>query len=198
MTGGVRGILLCGGRSTRFGSDKLLSRHSREGGRPVPLAVRSASHLIAGAGNALAVIPPGAVELRSLLEEAGCEVLESPRTERGLGASLAAAVAHSPRAAGWIVALGDMPFIEPATIAAVRAALESGAAIAAPVHGAEKARGHPVGFSRRFAAELAALDGDEGARSLIAMHRGEVTIVPVDDAGILADVDRPADLDRHS
>ncbi len=192
MSGGIRGILLCGGRASRFGSDKLLAPL-----RGAALVTHSARNLVAGAGNALAVIPTGAAALRRALEEAGCDILESSDTVRGLGASLAAGVAHCPQAAGWIVALGDMPFIEPATVAAVRAALEAGASIAAPVLAPDMARGHPVGFSRALQEELAALDGDEGARSVIERHRAEVTTLEVDDGGIVADVDRPADLEKH-
>ena len=191
----IRGLLLCGGRSSRFGSDKLLFRHSREGGSPLPLVANSARHLVQGAGNALAVIPLAAAELRRVLEDAGCEILESRDTARGLGASLAAGIAAASDADGWIVALGDMPFIEPATIVAVRRRLEEGALIAAPVTRDTGQRGHPVGFSRALRDELAALDGDEGARSVIAHHRAEIALIEVDDAGIVKDIDTPSDLE---
>jgi molybdenum cofactor cytidylyltransferase len=185
----IRGLLLCGGKSSRFGSDKLCVPVNA-----VPLVAHSARHLVEGAGNALAVIPLAAAGLRRILEEAGCEILESGETARGLGASLAAGIAASSDAQGWIVALGDMPFIEPATIAAVRRRLEDGALIAAPAVRASGQRGHPVGFSRALRDELAALDGDEGARSVIARHRGEIALVEVDDAGVVNDIDTPADL----
>jgi molybdenum cofactor cytidylyltransferase len=194
----IRGLLLCGGKSSRFGSDKLLavieSRHPGAGRGPIVVA--SARNLIAGAGNALAVIPLGATDLRRALEAAGCDILETKDTERGLGASLAAGVAVSTGAAGWIVALGDMPFIRAASIAAVRASLESGALIAAPVFAGTK-RGHPVGFSGKLEKELVALDADEGARSIIEKHRASLIAVAVDDAGILADIDTPGDLESY-
>ena len=136
----------------------------------------------------------GAAELRRLLEEAGCEILESPHTVRGMGASLAAGVAASSDADGWIVALGDMPFIEPATIAAVRERLEHGALLAAPILRASGQRGHPVGFSRALHSALAAVVGDEGARSVIAQNREEILLVEVDDPGIVTDIDAPSDL----
>ena len=197
----IRGLLLCGGSSTRFGSDKLLvvidSGHPGAGRRAISAAivVHAARNLIAGAGRALAIIPPGAGQLRKVLEDAGCEILESSRTARGLGASLAAGVAASAKADGWIVALGDMPFIRPSTIAAVRAQLEGGATIAAPALVASGERGHPVGFARALKDELAALDGDEGARAVISRHRDGVVTIPVDDPGIVLDIDTPDDLE---
>jgi molybdenum cofactor cytidylyltransferase len=187
-------LLLCGGKSSRFGSDKLLFRLPRVGGGPISLAAHSARNLVSGAGNALAVIPPGSATLRAILEAEGCEILESPDTVRGLGASLAAGVAASADAEGWIVALGDMPFILPSTIAAVHRGVAGGALVCAPAQRARGARGHPVGFSRALRAELAALDGDEGARSVIAAHRPDIVLVEVDDPGIVTDIDTPADL----
>ena len=126
----IRGLLLCGGKSSRFGSDKLLAVIE---GRP--MVDYSARNLIEGGGNALAVIPLGATDLRRVLESAGCDILETKDTQRGLGASLAAGVAASAEAAGWIVALGDMPFIRAATIAGSLSASITSAAILATIAG---------------------------------------------------------------
>jgi molybdenum cofactor cytidylyltransferase len=140
------------------------------------------------------VIPLGKPDLRRALEAVGCEILETDRTARGMGASLAAGVEASARHEGWIVALGDMPRVEVATIAAVRSALESGALIAAPFH--EGRRGHPVGFAAALRDELLALDGDVGARAALERHAAEVRRLDVADEGILVDIDTAADLDR--
>ncbi len=184
----LRGLLLCGGASTRFGGNKLLEPipgAEAEG----PIAARAAANLVAGVGSALALIPLGAAALARALEGTGCEVVESDRTTRGMGASLAAAVLAADRAGGWIVALGDMPLILPATIRAVAQALRDGALIAAPVAPSGGMRGHPVGFSAALRSELVALDADAGARSIVESHRDGVRLVPVDDPGIFVDLD---------
>jgi molybdenum cofactor cytidylyltransferase len=111
-----------------------------------------------------------------------------------MGASLAAAVAASCDADGWVVALADMPSIAPATHAAVKASLASGALVAAAVSASDGRRGHPVGFSRLLGDELAALDGDEGARSVVERYRQEFVAVEVTDAGIHRDIDTRDDL----
>jgi molybdenum cofactor cytidylyltransferase len=202
MPADIRGLLLCGGLATRFGGDKLMVdiASAREAGAPrAPMAALAARNLVAGAGNALAVIPWGAATaLRHILEAEGCEILESRRTKRGLGASLAAGVAARPIADGWIVALGDMPDIRPATIAAVLSRLEAGAALAAPVAPRGGRHGHPVGFSRALLSELLALDGDEGARTIVQRHRAELVVIEVDDPGIFTDIDTPSDLEARS
>jgi molybdenum cofactor cytidylyltransferase len=182
----IAGLLLCGGAARRFGSDKLLA-----GG--VPLAVRAARNLRAGTGHVLAVIPLDRTELRRALEGAGCEILETDRTARGMGASLAAGVEAAARADGWIVALGDMPAVDPATIAAVKRALIAGAPIAAPFDAGGR-RGHPVGFSATLRAELLALDGDVGARAILEQHGDYIARIETDDAGIFVDIDTPQDL----
>jgi molybdenum cofactor cytidylyltransferase len=186
----IRALLLCAGSSSRFGSPKLLA--------PLPggtaLAVHAARRLREGAGNVLAVIRVGDGALHQVLVSAGCDVIESVGAERGMGASLASGVNASPDASGWIVALGDMPGIMPATHRAVVKAIADGALLAAAVSTARRERGHPVGFSRALFAELSVLDGDEGARSVVARHRADLVEVPVDDPGIFIDVDTPADL----
>ena len=184
----IAALLLCGGAARRFGADKLLAGAE-------PIAARAARNLVAAAGRALAVIPLGSPRLRSVLEGAGCEVLETDRTGGGIGASLAAGVEATDRAHGWLVALGDMPSIQPRTIGRVRQALEAGALIAAPWDGRER-RGHPVGFAAALRAELLALTGDVGARAVIQRHAAEVRLVATDDAGIFIDIDTPHDLEK--
>ena len=72
----IAALLLCGGAARRFGADKLLA--GRE-----PIAARAARNLIAATGRALAVIPLGRTQLRKVLEAAGCDVLETDRTDFG-------------------------------------------------------------------------------------------------------------------
>jgi len=190
----VRGILLCAGASTRFGAPKLLAL-AREPGtrREMPVAVLAARHLREVCEETLAVIRPGDVALREALEAAGCSILESQRSAAGMGESLADAVSATSDAAGWVVALGDMPFISPATIALVRAQLEIGALLAAPVD-SQGRRGHPVGFGSTLREALLSLRGDTGARLVVSHHHDAFVPVPVDDAGIFIDIDTPQQL----
>ncbi|WP_201193169.1 nucleotidyltransferase family protein [Pseudomonas fluorescens] len=104
----------------------------------------------------------------------------------GMGDSLAAGVAACPQLGGWLIMLGDMPFILPSTVERVLAGLtEEG--ISVPLVNGEY--GHPVGFGRVFGPGLVALSGDRGARSLFASAK--VVEVTVEDPGALWDVDVP-------
>jgi molybdenum cofactor cytidylyltransferase len=184
----IVGILLAGGSATRFGSDKLL--HPLPDGKPI--AVASACNLIAAVPRVIAVVRPDAPELERALRAAGAEVTVCERAAEGMGVTLAHAVHAAGDAAGWVVALADMPFIRPATIRRIAAAVAGGAAIAAPVFRGE--RGHPVGFAREFRAALERLAGDAGAREIVKANPLAMQRVDVNDPGVVRDIDTPADL----
>ena len=182
------GLLLAAGSATRFGSDKLL--HPLPHG--VPIAVQAARHLASQVPRVVAVVKPGTEALTLQLESEGCEVAVCEHAAEGMGASLACAARAAGRADGYLVALADMPFVRPASIAAVRDALASGAALAAPYF--RTRRGHPVGISGRFFEQLLALNGDEGAKSLLQENQNVVVKIPVGDPGVIRDIDTPGDL----
>jgi molybdenum cofactor cytidylyltransferase len=179
------GVLLAAGASRRFGGPKLLAR--LPGGEAV--AERAARSLRDGVTRALAVVRPGDVELERMMSGLGLQVVACPRSQRGLGASLACGVAASADADGWIVALADMPGVAPATVSGLAAALADGAAVVAPCYNGR--RGHPVGFGRVHRDALLALDGDRGGRDIVAAAGGSLRLLPVDDRGVLWDIDLP-------
>jgi len=117
----------------------------------------------------------------------GCEVvvLASP----GMGDSIAAAVSAEPDHRGWLIVLGDMPFIHPNTLKRVAQSLEPDA-ISVPVHDGQY--GHPVGFGRGFGTSLTGLAGENGAKRLF--NGATVKELLVDDVGVLWDVDVPSAL----
>ena len=193
----VVGILLAAGSGARFGGAKLLAplpSASHGVGAGTALGVASCLHLLAALPDVVAVVRPGDSILASQLRAAGARVVECARADEGMGASLACGVTAAADAQGWVVALADMPWIAPATIAAVGDALESGADIVATSH--IGVRAHPVGFATRHYAALAALSGDEGARSILAAHRDRVQLIEVTDDGVVRDVDTPSDLTK--
>jgi molybdenum cofactor cytidylyltransferase len=184
----VVGLLLAAGSATRFGSDKL--QHALPHG--VAIAIQAARHLKSQLDRVVAVVKPGAEELSSHLAKEGCEVVVCMNAAQGMGASLACAARAAGKANGYLVALADMPFVRPSSIAAIRDAIAGGAPLAAPYFRAR--RGHPVGISGAFFDELLALQGDEGARQLLARNESRLRKVPVGDPGVIRDIDTPGDL----
>jgi molybdenum cofactor cytidylyltransferase len=140
----------------------------------------------------LAVVRVDDSPLQHCLQQAGIETVVNPRADRGMGGSLACAVAASSSGDGWCILPADMPFITPETVERVVTSLRRGAAIALPCFRGQ--RGHPVGFSRIYRERLLALQGDRGARSILADEPRAIVQVPTEDAGILQDIDTPQDL----
>lgn len=185
-------ILLAAGAGTRFGGGKLL--HPLADG--VAIAAHAARNLRAAGFEVIAVVRPGDFPLSEMLEQEGCYVTPCADAARGMGHSLAHGISAARDAAGWIVALADMPRIRPQTVHAVADTVAGGALIAAPVYKGE--RGHPVTFSAALKPELLALAGDSGARAVLERHRDQIRLVECDDAGTVLDVDARADLERFT
>jgi len=187
----LAGILLAAGRGRRFDPaglrNKLLQPLAGE-----PVVVASARKLLAAVPRVVAVVAPDDGGVGERLAALGCDVTVCPDADRGMAASLTHAIRHSlalqPQA--WLVALGDMPYVDAATLRRLADALAAGAGIAAPVM--DGRRGNPVGFGAIHLDALLALRGDEGARCLLRTF--PVTEIPVDDPGIFRDIDLPGDL----
>ncbi|HJU70589.1 MAG TPA: nucleotidyltransferase family protein [Paucimonas sp.] len=187
----IAGILLAAGKGSRFAPDgarnKLLQM--LPGGDTVVAA--AARNLRAALPYVLAVIRSGDHAMASVLGALDCTISECPTAEQGMGVSLVHGLTQARDAGGWVIALADMPHVQPATITALVNAIAQGADIAVPVcHGR---RGNPVAFSRVHLPQLLQLGGDQGARSLLKTCA--VTEVPVEDDGIFRDIDTPDDLD---
>ena len=181
----IVGLLLAAGRSRRFGSDKLLQRLPDE--RTVLEA--SLAPLAAAVNRTLVLVRPGPSPLHELLQAKHIPYLEVPQADDGMGTTLAAGIRATAQARGWLVGLADMPCLQAGTAARIAQALEQGALLAAPQH--QGRRGHPVGFAACWQSQLAALQGDQGARSLLQSAAAQVVTMEVDDPGCLLDIDTP-------
>ena len=192
MTVRIVGVLLAAGRGERFGAAKLLVPLPAGLHAGAAMGVAACRNLRAAIDDVVAVVRAGDEALAAAFAREGARVVVAERAADGMGASLAAGVAAAGDADGYVVALADMPWIAPATIRGVADALAGGASIAVPRFGGRQ--GHPVGFAAAHRAELVALSGDEGARSIVKAHAPAVHRVDVDDPGVVRDVDVPGDL----
>jgi molybdenum cofactor cytidylyltransferase len=188
LTAGIVGILLAAGKGSRFGGDKLHYRLPNG----LAIGVAAAANLLPACQRLIAVIRPNDNELAELLTHVGCEILTCAAASQGMGHSLAAAVNASANAHAWIVALGDMPFIQTSTHQLVAYHLTQGASLVAPEY--QTHRGHPVGFSKNWRSQLIALTGDQGGRFILDRYPSQITHCSVDDPGVLQDIDRRTDL----
>ncbi len=113
----------------------------------------------------------------------------------GMADSIAAGVRATATASGWLILPGDLPLISAASLSRVAQALLLQPVVVPTFEGG---RGHPVGFAGECYAALAALSGEAGGAAVVERYRreGRALLLPLDDPGILTDVDTLADLQR--
>jgi molybdenum cofactor cytidylyltransferase len=186
-------IILAAGRSTRMGGpNKLLA----ELGGKALVRIVTEQALASKAQDVIVVTGHQAEEVEKVLRGLNVTFVRNPDFAEGLASSVKAGVAAVPDdAAGAVICLGDMPLIDARLIDRLIDAFapDRGHLIAVPV--SDNRRGNPVLWSRRFFNELMALDGDIGARHLIARHSEAVAEVPVEGSGAFLDIDTPQALD---
>ena len=182
-------IVTAAGAGTRFhGAGHKLA--ARIGGEPV-LALTLRHALASGLRVMLVVSARLRDALGADLPACGQVVVDTDAHPGwGMGDSIAAGVAASPDASGWLVLPADMPFVRPGTLARVADGL-AGPAVAYARHAGR--RGHPVAFDASLKDALLALRGDTGARAIVAASHG--VAIDVDDTGVLLDIDTLDDLE---
>jgi molybdenum cofactor cytidylyltransferase len=123
-------------------------------------------------------------------------LVPNPDYATGLASSLKAGIRAVPEECdGAMILLGDMPRVTAEHVDKLIAVFVAApASIVVPVH--EGRPGNPVLWPRRYFPELRHLDGDAGAKRLIAAHRDDVREVELATDGIFADIDTPEELAR--
>jgi molybdenum cofactor cytidylyltransferase len=148
-----------------------------------------------GADETVVVLPPDpGARLEAL---AGLDVrwVANPRAAEGMGTSIAAGVtALRPDADAVLIVLADMPEVTGADFDRLIAAFDPAEGRAIVRATAETGKpGHPVLFGRRFFELLRGLEGDRGARDLIADYKEFLVDLPLPGAAAATDLDTPED-----
>ncbi|MCU1758944.1 nucleotidyltransferase family protein [Pseudomonas sp. 14P_8.1_Bac3] len=183
-------IVLAAGQGSRFrqvagaDKDKLLADCTGRDGAVRSVIEQVLASLPADLTKRVLVTTEERPQVLRMAQAYGFEIVLVEST--GMGDSIAAGVAACPQLGGWLIVLGDMPFILPSTIERVVAGIADDG-ISVPVMNGEY--GHPVGFGRTFGPGLMTLAGDRGAKPLFASAR--VVEAVVEDPGVLWDVDTP-------
>src|SRR5438445_671441 len=190
---GAAAIVLAAGRSTRMGGpNKLLAE--LDGKKLVRIVAEQA--LASKASEVIVVTGHQAELIEQALEGLKVKFVRNPDFAGGLASSVKSGIAAVPEHAdGAVICLGDMPLIDARLIDRLIEAFapDRGNLITVPV--ADGRRVNPALWSRRFFNELMTLDGDIGARHLIAKHAEAVAEVPVEGDGAFLDIDTPQALE---
>jgi molybdenum cofactor cytidylyltransferase len=188
----IAAVVLAAGSATRFGSAKVLATLD-----DVALVRHVVDRLaLAGIDHVVVTANENAARIRDVLSGTAAVVVDVDDATTGLSASLRRGVGALPGGCtGFVVALGDQPFIDPLVVRRLEASWRrTGAAAIVPVY-RDGVRGNPVFFDASMREALQSLEGDAGARALLLALGERVITVPID-AEAPRDVDTPTDLDQ--
>jgi molybdenum cofactor cytidylyltransferase len=186
----VPAVVLAAGASSRMGAPKGLVVLA-SGKTLLRAAVEAARG--GGADPVIVVLAAGADGLLAEAAAAGAASVENGAAARGRSTSVKAALPHLPSGADGLLLLPvDHGTAAASSVRALLAALADGADVAVPVHAGR--RGHPVAVAARLFPSLARLGDDQPLRDALRAPGHVVVEVPVDDPGVIANLDTQADL----
>ena len=185
----IAGILLAAGDSTRMGQPKALLPFEEVTFIDSILNKLAEIHcdpIISILGHSAELICQ-----RTSVNAFRC--FQNPHPEYGMLSSLKIAIEQLPlETMGFILALVDHPLVKLDTYQQlIDMAKDNPANIVIPQYYGQK--GHPVYFGRPFFESIRNLSLDQGARAVIRENETNVKYLPVEDEGILKDIDTPQD-----
>jgi CTP:molybdopterin cytidylyltransferase MocA len=158
------GLILAAGAGTRFGEQtKQLALL-----RGKPLLQHAVDAMNGALERVVVVLGHDAEAIRAAVDFGDAETIVCADWAQGQGFSLRAGVAALADAGVVAITLGDQPFITPAVITEAVAQLGEADAVRAVYDGTP---GHPVVLGPRVLATVPELEGDAGARELLARFR---------------------------
>ncbi len=192
----VSAILLAAGMSMRLGRNKLLVLLSG-----VPIVRRAAMALLESQVSEVIVVTGHESSIvRDALIGLNVRFVHNPHFPDGQSLSLLTGLAEAARdTEGYLFALGDQPFMASSLIDRLIGAYRGSTALAAaPFY--KGRRGNPVLLSPELREDLLALDGDEGARSILARVQAEspdrLLAIEADSEALFWDIDTEEDYEK--
>jgi CTP:molybdopterin cytidylyltransferase MocA len=187
-------VIVAAGASTRLGQPKQLLVVAGQ-----PQIVRAAEAAIrAGASPVVVVLGAYEDRIRGVLAGLPVDIVSNPRWAGGMGSSISVGTAHlitqAPQIEAALIAACDQPYLQTATIAALRSAfLGNNSIVAARYTGR---LGVPVLFGRDYFEPLTKLHGDKGARQILDENAAHV--IGVDLPELATDLDTWEDYQKLS
>ncbi|MSR35593.1 MAG: nucleotidyltransferase family protein [Gemmatimonadetes bacterium] len=191
----VAGIVPAAGRSLRMGRSKALL--DAGGGRTF-LERACATLARGGCAPVLVVLRDPHSPEAAIARRVGARVVANPDPDEGPVTSIRRALASlSSAVAGVVILPVDHPLVEASTVEELLAAFDADPATAAVVPTHEGQRGHPVVIGKALFPEVMEDELPEGLRTVLRRDPARVREVPVDDPGVLIDLDTTEAIRRH-
>ena len=182
----IAGIVPCAGTSERMGEPKALMEVTGK-----TFVQRAVDTLSLGGCAPVMVVVPNDPDIESAAYSTHAHVLVNHDPGEGPITSLRLALRKLTSQLDGIIYLPvDHPLVQVDTIRQLLAvARESSAPLVIPTYLGN--RGHPSFFRATLFTELNDPTLDGGARTVVHRHLSEATLIPVNDSGVLADIDTP-------
>jgi xanthine dehydrogenase accessory factor len=179
----VTAIVLAAGEATRFGECKQLVRLGSRTLLEHALENLRASKI----DDVVVVLGANAEEIKAKTRFDRERVILNPDYAQGMSTSIQAGL-RAIAADAVLIVLADQPFVRPDTVdLLVDEYFRTRASVVIPTFNGF--RGNPVVIDKSLFPEMMNLRGDTGCRAIFGDHPDSIVKVPVDDAGVIADID---------
>lgn len=181
-------IITAAGMSTRQGKNKLLIRLCNE-----TIIEKTINNLLNNNLDIFVIVGYQKELIVPILTDRfrnDIQIIENMDYKSGIASSLKAGI----RAAGenydyFGFCNGDKPFIKVKTIESMlKYLLDNQPKILVPIY--QEASGHPTFFLKEFIKDFSLISGDTGGREVIEKYPNAVTYLPINDEGIILDMDK--------
>ena len=189
----IAAIVLCAGRSMRMGSENKLflpfgDKNIAE--TVIDKLTMSKAHQI------IVVVSDLSKKRLRPYQSERVRVVENENYREGMTTSIQEGIKHAKNASGYMICMGDQPFINVDTYDLLIRNFERQypkleQSIVVPYY--EGIKGNPVIFSSAYQSAILTHTAPEGCKELLEQHKKHVFRVNVGDGSILKDIDTPED-----
>lgn len=194
----VFALIPAAGASRRMGREKL---RLLVGGQPVLVRLLQCFRE-SGVDKVLVVLAPHTADLAAVVLEAGAAALCLPCATADMQETVQNGLAwlqaqwYPQREDAIFLCPADFPAIQPAVIRHLLDTMAQHPEAMVAVPASDGKRGHPVLFRWPVALDMMSAASGLGLNQVIRQYTGATLLIPVNDRGVLLDVDTPEDLSR--
>jgi molybdenum cofactor cytidylyltransferase len=179
----IAGLILAAGESSRMGhKNKLMMRFL---GKPMLIHVVDAAQS-SNLSHVGVVVGQQSENIKKLISNQDVQYIENEQWKTGIASSIVAGIGQMHQVDGYLILLGDMPFISSELINLI---IDHGSSENIVIPEKKGRQGNPVFFGSKFLDELMVLSGDFGAKKVIHENPSSVVKIEIESDAIFQDYD---------
>lgn len=179
----IAGLILAAGESSRMGhKNKLMMRFL---GKPMLIHVGDAAQS-SNLSHVGVVVGQQSENIKKLISNQDVQYIENEQWKTGIASSIVAGIGQMHQVDGYLILLGDMPFISSELINLI---IDHGSSENIVIPEKKGRQGNPVFFGSKFRDELMVLSGDFGAKKVIHENPSSVVKIEIESDAIFQDYD---------